>query len=420
MNSRAFLSLTILAGIAAFALPPAPATAQQHQVRMALPAGGTGRLPEGKTSITIPFKRSGEHILIPLGINGAAPIWVVLDTGMPSPGVMLYDGPNVEALKLEYSNMQAAVGGAGGSGGNVKARIALGGKLKIGDAEVTDAPITVVPRVAFLSAIHDGIVGMAVFSNFVTTVDQDRSEITLTDPKSYAPNPQAAVVPLELKGPAAYVEAQLVGKDDATSPVRLILDCGASHAVSLNASSSKSIVVPAGALRTRIGRGLSGEVRGQVGRIPGIELGGIRIADVVATFPDSEHENPRGLDSRNGNLGSGLLGRFNVTYDYPHQKMYLVKNQRFAESFEWDMSGLVLEPGSGDTITIAQVVPDSPAAAAGIVAGDRLVAIAGRPLVNRNVPDMRALLSRNGEQVEVQFVHDGTARTGKVTLRRMI
>jgi hypothetical protein len=278
----------------------------------------------------------------------------------------------------------------------------------------------VVPRVAFLSAIHDGIIGMAVFANFVTTVDYDRSEITLTDPNRYAAPATAATVPLEMKGPVAYVDAALVKSDGTTAPVRLILDCGASHAISLNATSSKAIVVPAGAVRTRIGRGLSGEVRGQVGRIPGLELGGIRLTDVVATFPDEEHENPRGLDSRNGNLGSGLLGKFNVTYDYPHKKMYLVKNQRFAEPFEWDMSGLVLEPGTGDTITIARVLEGSPAAAAGIAEGDRLLAIGGRPLANRNVPDTRAWLSKDGEEIEVRFVHAGTPRSEKLKLKRMI
>lgn len=419
MRPRAtWIPFTVLAGLLATLALPVPALSQ-HDVRMGMPSGGTAKLPQGKTSVTIPFKRSGEHILIPVGVNGRDPVWVVLDTGMPGPGVLLYDGPNVDALALEYSDVQAAVGGAG-SGGNVKARIAMDGTLKIGDAVVGDAPITVVPRVAFLSAIHDGIIGMAVFGNFVTTVDYDRGEITLTDPKSYAPDPAAATVALALKGPVAYVDAGLIGADGKSTPVRLLLDCGAGHAVSLNATSSKSVVVPAGALRTRIGRGMSGEVRGQVGRIPGLELGGIRIPDVVATFPDPEHENPRGLDSRDGNLGSGVLGRFNVTYDYPHRKLYLVKNQRFSEPFEWDMSGLVLEPGAGDTITIAKVVPDSPAAAAGIVPGDRLLAIGGRPLVNRNVSDTRAWLSTDGADVEVGWVHDGTARTATLRLKRMI
>lgn len=408
----------VLAGILGVAVLPAAAVAQ-HAVRMAMPAGSS-RLPEGRTSITIPFKRSGEHILIPVGVNGRDPVWVVLDTGMPSPGVMLYDGPYVDALKLEYSDVQAAVGGAGGAGGNVKARIAMGGTLKIGDAEITGAPITVVPRVAFLSAIHDGIIGMAVFANFATTVDHDRGEITLTDPNHYSPPATAAIVPLQMKGPVAYVDAGLIAANGTTSPVRLLLDCGAGHAVSLNQTSSKAVVVPKRALRTRIGRGMSGEVRGQVGRIAGLDLGGIRIADVVATFPDQEHENPRGLDSRNGNLGSGILGKFNVTYDYAHKKMYLVKNQRFDEPFEWDMSGLVLEPGTGDTVTIAQVVTGSPAAEAGIVAGDRLLSLGGRPLVNRDMPDARELVRRDGAELEVGFVHGGAARSAKLRLKRMI
>jgi hypothetical protein len=400
---------------------PVPVVAQEvHRQQMTMPAGGPPRLPKGVTSFTIPFKRSGDHVLIPVGVNGSEPIWVVLDTGMPSPGILLYDGPRVAALKLEYSNIQAAVGGAGGSGGSTQARIALGATLEIGEAEIPGEHVTVLPRVGLLSAIHDGIIGMSVFANFVTAIDNDRGVIVLTDPKAYAPAADAAAVPLEMKGTTAYVDVGLVSTSGAVAPLRLILDLGASHAVSLNATSSKSIVVPDGALRTRIGRGMSGEVLGRVGRVAGLDLGGIRLPNVIATFPDSMYENPRGLDSRNGNLGNGVLSRFNVTFDYPHRKMYLVRDQRFADAFEWDMSGLVLEPGSGDSVSVAQVVAGSPAASAGIVAGDRLLAINGTPLTNRTMPDTRNVLRTDGAEVELQFVHDGAARTEKIKLRRMI
>ena len=75
-------------------------------------------------------------------------------------------------------------------------------------------------------------------------------------------------------------------------------------------------------------------MRGHVGRVPAFELEGHRLHGVVATFPDPRHENPRGADSRNGNLGMGLLSRFNFTLDYAAKTLYLEPNKRFADPFE--------------------------------------------------------------------------------------
>jgi len=406
--------------IGALAVAGMPAAGAQEMHRMSMGAADSIRMPEGRTTITVPFRRSGEHILIPVGVNGNAPVWVVLDTGMPGPGVLFYDGPAVSALALEYMPVQAQVGGAGGSGESIQARIAAGATLRIGEAEIWNAMVTVLPPVAFLSAIHNGIIGAGVFKNFVVAIDHDRGEITLTLPERYRPPNHAATVPMILDGRVAYVDAGLVSAAGTVSPLRLIVDLGASHPVSLNATTDPAIQIPRDALTTRIGRGMSGEVRGRVGRIPGLELGGIRLTNVIATFPNPDHENPRGLDSRNGNLGSGVLGRFNITFDYPHQKIHLVRNQRFAAPFEWDMSGLVLEPGPGDTLSVAQVVPGSPAALAGVAGGDRIVAIGGHAVTNRDLPDTREWLRKDAAEVELRTVRDGVQRTGKLRLRRMI
>jgi len=59
--------------------------------------------------------------------------------------------------------------------------------------------------------------------------------------------------------------------------------------------------------------------------------------------------------SRHGNLGDGVLQRFNVAFDYPHKRMLLVRNERFADPFEWDMSGMRMQP-DGDAAVRTRAV----------------------------------------------------------------
>ncbi len=386
----------------------------------AMQAKESVRLPDGKTSVTLPLETRSALVLLPVSINGSEPFSVVLDTGMPVPGVILYDSDRVKSLKLPLGPGRARVGGAGGRGQTFETRIAQGSTLRIGEAEIAGATVTVLPSIPSLSAMHDGIIGMSVFRNFTVTIDHDREVIVLTPPGRFPPPDGATEVPLQLAGNVAYVKADLVTRSGSLAPLQLLLDLGATHPVSLNVTSSDSIRVPEGAPATRIGRGVSGAVTGRVGRIAGLVLGGHRLTEVVATFPDPEFENPRKLDSRNGNLGSGVLGRFNVTLDYTAKKMYLVPNRRFAEPFEWDMSGLVCEAGAQGELAVVAVAPGSPAAQAGIEEGDAVIALDGEPVSSRDFFKLRERFRRDGAQVRVGVRHGGAERTVTLRLSRLL
>lgn len=367
------------------------------------PSSGKVKMPAGLKTVPLSLHRTGEHLLIPVSVNGAEAIPLVFDTGMPSPGVLLYESARVDALGLEYGPERVRVGGAGGDGQSIGGRLAHGVTLKVGGAEISETVALVMPPPRPLADLHAGVIGAALYRNFVVTIDHDRGVIELTRPRDWTPPKGVRSVALELDGNFAYVAAGLVDQDGKVAPLRLLLDLGATHAVSLNPTTSKAIRLPPGSVPTRIGRGMSGTIHGHAGRIPGLEIGGYRLERVIATFPEAAHENPRGLDARNGNLGGGVLGRFNLTLDYGARKMYLVPNRRFAEPFEWDMSGLTLDPGAHGFLAVAQVLADSPAAIAGMTTGDIVIGINGEPVTNADFYSVRERLRRDGEEVELRI-----------------
>ncbi len=103
-------------GVAAWlAVLPAAAQERHPQQRMSAPSGTSDvHLPDGVDHIKLPLKTDSEYIVLPISVNGSDPLPMVLDTGMPVPGIALFDGEHLEKLDLEYLPMPAQIGGAGG------------------------------------------------------------------------------------------------------------------------------------------------------------------------------------------------------------------------------------------------------------------------------------------------------------------
>ena len=385
-------------------------------------SGEKFELPAGADAVTVPFRNVNQHILLSLLVNGKGPFDVVLDTGMPIGGVILHDDERVADLGLSYmQGVQVQVGGAGGTGAPNPARLATNVGLRIGDLSIVDARATVVPMPGGMGAYFDGIIGAALFQNFVVTIDNDRGELTLHRPEAFKPPASATAVPIVLDHGMPFVDARVQIGDAAAVPVQLVVDIGATHAVSLNEGDSPKIAAPANAIATTIGRGASGEVTGRVGRIRSLEVGGLALTDIVATFPDEQHHSARGMDSRNGNLGNGFLGRFNVTFDYAGKRMFLARGKDAAKPFEWDMSGMQAEPTGEGIVRVRRVLPGSPAAEAGIEENDRIVKIAGEAVTEKNYFTMRERLRKGeGQSVSVEVLRGDKPVSVSIKLRRLV
>ena len=369
--------------------------------------------------VSIPFELKNNHIIIPIAVNGTQ-FDVVLDTGMPMDGLLLYGSDRVDGLGLKYAGFKARIGGAGGEGDRLEADIARGVTIDVGDLRLNNATAIVAPPLHHFTSYHDGVIGASLFNNFVVDINHDDGRIELHDQNSYVPAAKAVSVPLTFEHNVPYAEVTVTTDEGKVVPLHVVVDLGAAHGISLNAGTTDGIEVPARAVRTIIGRGVSGEVRGQVGRIRSLELGGVTLAGVVATFPDGEHQHPRGMDSRNGNLGDGVLQRFNVAFDYPHKRMLLVRNERFAAPFEWDMSGIRMQPDGDAAVRIESIVDGSPAAKAGLAVDDLVTHVDGRAVSPADLFDLREQLKQAGKVIAITATRDGKPIEVRLKLRRMV
>lgn len=369
-------------------------------------------MPAGADEITVPFRLFNHHIVLPVTVNGSRPLQIVLDTGMPTEGLLLHDTDKTKSMNLAFAeNPHVKVGGVGGKGKPMAVRMAEGLAVRIGDLSLSDMQVTLLPPMPGLASYSDGIIGAALFRHFAVTVDNDRDVLILRRPESYQPPDKATILSLVEVTPTPIIEAKV--RMDRPEPfrVRLAVDLGATHAISLNESGATGIAAPPRSIATRTGRGISGPVTGRVGRIRALELGELVLENVVATFPDKEFLKQPGIRMADGNLGNGALDRFNVTVDYAGKRLVLEPARRFKEPFEWDMSGIVADVGADGSVRVREVLSDSPAAKADVRKSDVIVSIAGEPVVGASYFDLRDKLQKDGETVPLEL------RRGKKTIK---
>jgi hypothetical protein len=388
----------------------------QHAVRMQMSDATeiTVTAPEGVPEI--PFKLINNHLILPITIQGQQ-FDAILDTGMPAPGLALYGGSRVEALELDIDPaMQVQVGGAGGDGRHKTAQMAMNASFELPGVEIDQTRIIVLPSFHF-NGYHDGIIGYSLFDRFVVELDYDSSVMRLHDPASFEAPERARVLPFTLRNNKPFVTVQVTPNGGEPYAAEVVVDLGAAHAISLNTGESPSIRRPADSIETVLGRGLLGEVHGQVGRIAQLGLDDIVLENVLASFPVEEHQNPSGMNSYAGNLGSEVLRRFTTIFDYSRERMLLIPNESFSEPFLFDRSGVRFD--HDQTLRVEQVLPGSPAAEAGIEVGDVVTHLDGDALSGEDVYDLREALRGSGE-VRITLLRADQALEKRLTLRQLI
>jgi hypothetical protein len=164
-----------------------------------------------------------------------------------------------------------------------------------------------------------------------------------------------------------------------------------------------------------IGHGTGGTNTGRLVKLHSFTVGGHVLHGVETDFTKMK-TGAFSAWTQAGNMGFTILSRFIPTFDYARQIMYLAPEQR-ATPIPPNRSGLAFEknePGAFDVILVRQ---RSAAAAAGIVAGDRIVAVDGRSAADLSRADLLSIVTRApGTVVSLRVLHSGATRNVTIEL----
>ncbi|WP_165864760.1 aspartyl protease family protein [Rufibacter latericius] len=342
----------------------------------------------------IPFTLVHNLIIIPIRINNSNPLNFVVDTGVDR--TLLMEIGQFDTITL--NNVEKLFLRGLGSGDGIQAMLSSGNSISFSGVESNNQKVLMLEQNIFnLSSrlgmeVH-GIIGYPLFKDFVVEIDYENKVMTLYKPGTYPQKKidKSSIVPLEIEASKPYVNVMANFPDGKQYPLRLIVDSGMSSSMLLYPPTLPEAKVPDKKIEAYLGRGLNGDIHGEIARLEALQLGEFTLNRPPACFPDSMSiRHALGLNNRNGNLGADVLLRFKVVFDYNNSRMLLQPNRKFKTPFYYNLSGLeLLSPIPGfNFYTVAQVIPNSPAQRAGLEAGDAILSINGIDCIDKSLGEI--------------------------------
>jgi len=242
-----------------------------------------------------------------------------------------------------------------------------------------------------------GILGADFFRRFVVEVDYVGERVRL-HPRNFTPPSDGMRLSMRLtvaQLPTTEVRVHLA--DGTIAKARTMLDTGARGVLATEEFSKK--------YRLRdvlqgqewlLGEGVGGKVFGQLVRLPVLEFGAVRLTEAVLSLPGPNSGQVARSREFDLIVGSPVLRRFSVFFDYRRLRVTLVPNARVGDSFDGTMSGLFLATlGSPhDRVVVDGVVAGSPAAEAGFEPGDEILEVDGEALAPLALVDLSLRLRK--------------------------
>lgn len=123
-----------------------------------------------------------------------------------------------------------------------------------------------------------------------------------------------------------------------------------------------------------------------------------------------------------GLIGAEFLERFTVVFDHPNKRIFLTPNRHYPDLTAYDESGVrvQVDPPEFHRFIVTRIVPESPAAKAGIVPGDVITSIASHPAEDLTLTELRHLLRRPDAQYALGIRRGDRQLQVVIRLRRLI
>jgi len=372
---------------------------------------------------SLQFKSIKNLIIIPVYINEKGPFDFVLDTGV---GPLIITEPSI-IDSLNFTTMRKIkVSGLGLE--TVEAFVSQNIKATVGRAEAQHIPTAILKEDLFNLSGHLGIkiyglIGFNFFNSFIVDIRYAESRLIFTAPGAMVKY-RGSKIPIVIESMKPYVYADVATSDNEKISAKLLMDTGASHALSMEMYNGEMFPLPYSKIKANLGMSISGQIKGYLGRIKGFSIGGYDFKDVISGFPDYRVISQKiDLKTRNGNVGADLLRKFNIQFNYQEGFMYVKPNGNFKTPFEHDMIGMVvyLDQKEYKRFLIGEIDENSPAEKSGLCPDDEIIGVNFRPMNVYSLNELSELFkSGANKSVILEIYRDNKTFFKVVHLERRI
>jgi hypothetical protein len=403
MNRRALLIVCAVIFLVSFSFPHSPATAQAPAPQN--PTQSAQSDTQFSYAAQIPASYVHNLIFLPVQINGGKTSLFELDSTAAQTSV---EPGRAQELGLTVTN--GVVQHAAMSMPGVRFGLAaLPVEARKNLAETTGQPA-------------HGVLGRDFFDHTVVVVDYLRQTVQIFDPATYKYDGQGKPFPITGTPASALIRAKgnISGRKsfDADFEINTALD----SAILFYSSFTDSKQISAAHFKA-ISASYPELDEGSkilVGRLKDFQIGPYNVAEPVALF--SQANSAIAGSKAAGQIGGDFLRRFSVTFDFPHQRVFLDPNLQINHTAQEDMSGLsILAKGANlKTFQIVQVRPGTPGADAGLKDGDIIAGIDEEAAADLTLSAIRDLFRQVGHEYKLLIDRQGQTLNLTIKMRKLV
>lgn len=301
---------------------------------------------KGVEKVSIPFKFINNLIFIPIKVNGIV-LNFLLDSGVEETILFsMEDKKEVNFFNVEKITLRGL-----GSEESIEGLKSTKNTLESHGLISENHLLYIVLDQSFNLSSHigipvNGIIGYHFLKNNLVEINYGSKKISVykdTDVNRKRINKKFQFMPITIERSKPYISSS-VFLNSKEIPVKLLIDIGNSDAIWLFENESKGIKIPEKNFEDYLGKGFSGDVEGKRAQVSKFKMSNFEFRNPIVAFPDSSSiKNVRMVRDRAGSVGSEILRRFSIVFDYPNQQLFLKKNGNFNSPFNYNKSGVELQ-----------------------------------------------------------------------------
>ncbi|MDP5141503.1 hypothetical protein ORJ00_01955 [Rheinheimera baltica] len=358
-------------------------------------------------SFAVPFVWHDGHIIIKVAVNDANSLRFAFDSAAAA--TVLFETSRTQTVKLDVERQLDLQGR--------RVNVVNNGVIRVGELELSEltfihVPIGQNPLFSdYDTAYFDGAIGYDLLNRFNITILFAEQSIVFS-PKGTGGefiNEQWVKLPLLVQGRIPYVDATMKNINGGATKYAFVVDTGAPDYIYLNEQLAEGFAFPAESFETQT-QNFDGKQVLKTSRIDFLGFANESFQVVAA------HDLPYFKDAVGvGMIGSGLLRKFGVHFNYQAGYLALTKNRLFSNNTYIDRSGLTVEPHRLGAL-VKEVAANSHATELGITTTAILTTINGEDLTEENFDNLRWMLSSDAPYVTVCWQANGPEKCGDLML----
>ncbi len=301
---------------------------------------------KGTDKVVVHFKFINNLIFIPIKVNQVE-LNFLLDSGVEETILFSME----DKKELNFFNVEKIALRGLGSETSIEGLKSTNKTLEIKGLRYPNHLLYIVLDQSFNLSSHigipvNGIIGYNFLKSNLVEINYERKRITIykdTEKNRKRIAKKYQTVPITVEKSKPYINGSAI-IDSTKISTKLLLDIGNCDAIWLFENKQNSINIPSRNFEDYLGKGFSGDVDGKRAQIKKFTFSKFEFNNPVIAFPDlTSIKNVKMVKDRAGSVGSEILKRFNLVFDYSNQQLFLKKNSNYRTPFNYNRSGIEVQ-----------------------------------------------------------------------------